>query len=87
MSVIIISALWCNACLYMKKTFKAFASAHPELTIIHYDLDLDDEAENYNVQKVLPVIIFENDGKEVLRLEGECDLAQLEKGLLDASQT
>ncbi len=87
MSVIIISALWCNACLFMKKTFKAFASAHPEYEFKFYDLDLDDEVENYSVQKVLPIIIFERDGQELLRIEGECTLAQLERGLLDASKT
>lgn len=86
MSVIIISALWCNSCLYMRKILKAFEANHLELTFIHYDLDLDEEVEAYNVKKVLPVIIFEKDKKELLRLEGECDLAQLERGLLDASQ-
>jgi hypothetical protein len=59
---------------------------HPDVHFIHYDLDLDDEVEAYNVKKVLPVIIFEKDKKELLRLEGECNLAQLERGLLDASQ-
>lgn len=86
MSVIIISALWCNACLFMKKTFKAFQSAHPELEFKFYDLDMDDEIQQYQVNKVLPLIIFEKEGKEVLRIEGEANLAQLERGLLDASQ-
>ena len=52
MSVIIISALWCNACLYMKKTFKAFQEAHPEIEFKFLDLDMDDEVENYSTTSI-----------------------------------
>lgn len=84
MSVIIVSALWCNACLYMKKVFKTFEKGHPELSFTYLDLDMDDEVERLNIGKVIPVVIFRNKDNEVFRITGECSLDDLERGLQDA---
>lgn len=84
MKIVIISAAWCNACLFMKKTYKQFQTNHPEMPFEMLDLDLDDEVSNYRIDSVLPIVLFLVDNKEIGRIEGECDLKQLERGYNDA---
>lgn len=78
MHVVILTAVWCHSCLFMKKTFKAFAANHPEWTFEFLDIDLDENAKQYNLGKVLPIVLFHKEGQEVLRLTGEKSLEQLE---------
>lgn len=76
--VIVLTAVWCHACLFMKKTLKAFEANHPELSFTFLDIDLDDEAEQYSIGKTLPVLIFMEDNQEVHRSVGEKNLSELE---------
>jgi thiol-disulfide isomerase/thioredoxin len=78
MKVIVVTAVWCHACLFMKKVLKAFVANHPEWTFTFLDLDLDEAEEKYNVGQVLPVLIFMQDDQEVFRIKGEKTLAELE---------
>lgn len=73
MKIIKISAVWCPGCLVMKPIWKEIEKLYPNLDIIEYDYDLDeDEVEKYNPGKKLPVIIKTDDSlNEISRLVGE----------------
>ena len=72
MKIIKIGAIWCPGCLVMNKIWNKINKDY-ELDIIELDYDMNnDEVMNYNVGKVLPVIIFmDNEGIEIERLVGE----------------
>lgn len=72
MKIIKIGAIWCPGCLVMKKTWKNILEKYPDLDITDLDMDMNsEEAKKYNPGKVLPVIIFLKDNKELERLVGE----------------
>ena len=71
MKIIKINAMWCSGCLSMKKIWKEIEKEYPNLDIINYDYDMDEEeVKKYNVGKVLPVVIFKKNNTEK-RLIGE----------------
>jgi len=80
--IVIVSAVWCHACLTMRKRNKALKDKYPQWTWIDLDLDLDDEqVEPLKVGKLIPVyIIYEND-VEVKRIVGEMSQDVLESEL------
>ena len=50
MKVLKFNAIWCSACLVMKKIFKHVENMHPELEFINYDYDMDEDlVEKYNM--------------------------------------
>lgn len=78
MKLIRISAIWCPACLVMKKVWKNIDISNYE--VIDYDYDMDSiEIEKYNVGKILPVYIFMNNDREIKRLVGEISLDKLKR--------
>lgn len=71
MRVVKINALWCSACLIMNKVWKKIEDKYNfEVLQLDYDMD-EEEVEKYNVGEVLPVFIFFDGDKEVLRVTGE----------------
>lgn len=71
MKVVKITAMWCSACLIMNKVWSKVKNNFDfEVEELDYDLD-EEEVEKYDVGKVLPVFIFYEGDKEVLRLVGE----------------
>lgn len=71
MKVIKISALWCPGCLIMNGITNSICEEYNfEMIELDYDFD-EDKVKQYNVGSVLPVIIFQKDEKEVLRIIGE----------------
>ena len=59
MKVLKFNAIWCSACLVMKKIFKHVENMHPELEFITYDYDNDEDmVEKYNIGTTIPVLIF-----------------------------
>lgn len=71
MRVVKINALWCSACLVMNKVWKKIEDKYNfEVLQLDYDMD-EEEVEKYNVGEVLPVFIFFDGDKEVLRVTGE----------------
>lgn len=72
MKIIKIGAIWCPGCLVMNKIWNKINKDY-ELDILDLDYDMNnDEVINYNVGKVLPVVIFmDNEGIEIERLVGE----------------
>lgn len=71
MRVVKINALWCSACLVMNKVWKKIEDKYNfEVLQLDYDMN-EEEVEKYNVGEVLPVFIFFDGDKEVLRVTGE----------------
>ena len=71
MRVVKINALWCSACLVMNKVWKKIEDKYNfEVLRLDYDMD-EEEVEKYNVGEVLPVFIFFDGDKEILRVTGE----------------
>ena len=71
MRVVQINALWCSACLVMNKVWKKIEDKYNfEVLQLDYDMD-EEEVEKYNVGEVLPVFIFFDGDKEILRVTGE----------------
>ena len=72
MRLIRFTALWCPSCLLMRPRYdKAFAS-HPGVSTISYDYDESpEEVSRWGIGHLLPVVILEEDGKELARLTGE----------------
>lgn len=80
MKIIRINAIWCPACLVMKKDWIKIEEKFKDITYINYDIDFDeDEVEKYNIGNVLPVTIIEKDDKEIKRINGEKNYKQLEE--------
>lgn len=72
MKIIKISAMWCTGCLITNKNLKQIKDLYPDIEIIEYDYDMDEDiVSKYDVGKIIPVLIFEKDGKEIGRLIGE----------------
>lgn len=72
MKIIKIGAIWCPGCLVMKKVWKNILNDYSNLDITELDYDMDsEEVSKYNPGKVLPVVIFLDDDRELERLIGE----------------
>ena len=56
-----------------------------ELITLDYDFD-EEEVKKYDPGEVLPVLIFEVDGKEVLRLKGEKNYDDIIKAVGDLNE-
>lgn len=72
MKIVKINAMWCAGCLSMHKVWQEIESKYPQIEIISYDYDMDEEiVKKYNPGKILPITIFLKDNVEVNRLNGE----------------
>lgn len=72
MKIIRINAMWCAGCLSMHKVWKEMESKYPNIEMITYDYDMDEEiVKTYNPGDILPITIFMKDNTEVIRLTGE----------------
>lgn len=73
MKVLKFNAIWCSACLVMKKTYNRIFDEYPNFEVITYDYDLDEDMVNkYNIGTTIPVLIFLNDkDEEITRIIGE----------------
>ena len=67
MKIIKIGAIWCPACLAMRKVWKKIENDY-KLDTLEYDYDIDnDKIGEYNVGKILPVYIFlDKDDKDYI---------------------
>lgn len=71
MRVIKITALWCSGCLIMNKVWnQVLEKRNIETVSLDYDMD-EEEVAKYNSGNILPVFIFEKDGREIKRVIGE----------------
>lgn len=77
MHIVRISAVWCSSCIVTYSDFLKFKEEHAELPFLELDYDRD-AIQKYHVTNILPVIIFEKNGREVARIEGEYKKKNLE---------
>ena len=68
-----IGAVWCNSCLIMKQRWSEIEKELPWLNTDYLDYDNDRAAvKELKVNAILPVAIFFDDqGNELIRLQGE----------------
>ena len=72
MKIIKINAMWCPGCLISKSIWNEIEQSYPNNEYINLDYDLDEEiVESYNVGDILPVVIIEENNKEIKRIIGE----------------
>lgn len=75
MKYIMISALWCPACLITNSAVdKLIDEKHIDIEKLDYDFD---DISKYNVGKILPEIIVFDKDKEVGRIIGEKNYNEL----------
>lgn len=71
MRVVKINAIWCSGCLIMNKVWKNILNRYEFETVeLDYDMD-EEEVMKYNPGNILPVFIFFEGEKEILRIRGE----------------
>ena len=84
MKIIKIGALWCSACLITNNALNKYIKENKDVELINLDYDFDEEeVKKYNPGKILPVVIFEKDGEELLRLNGEKTYEEILKAVGD----
>ena len=75
--IVVISALWCPSCLILKKHLKKLKEEQNiDVKYLDYDFD-EEEIKKYDVKDILPVMIIEEDGKEISRLTGEKEYEEI----------
>ena len=71
MRVVKINAIWCSGCLIMNKVWRNILNKYDIETLeLDYDID-EEEVMKYNPGNILPVFIFFEGEKEILRITGE----------------
>ena len=64
----------------MRPRWKEVFDKYNDLEVIDYDYDMDSEAvESYQIGKIIPVLIFMDNDKEILRVIGEKSKKELEE--------
>jgi len=72
MKIVRVNAIWCPACIVMKKIWKKIEEQHSNIEYIDLDYDIDEEEiEPLKVGTLLPVAIFYKNDVEIQRLNGE----------------
>ncbi|MBQ9834212.1 MAG: thioredoxin family protein [Bacilli bacterium] len=78
MKIIKIGAMWCSACLKMHKYWDILKKNYPNIEIIEYDYDMDEDiVKQYEVNDILPVILFYQNDNLIARLDGEKTLEEI----------
>ena len=76
MRIVKIGSMTCTSCIIMNNVMNKIKNNY-SVEIEELDYDFND-IEKYNVGKILPVIIFYNDNKEIKRIEGEHSYNEIE---------
>ena len=77
MKIVKISSMTCTSCIIMNNIINKLKNNY-DLDIEEIDYDFDD-IEEYNIGKILPVIILYKNNKEIKRIEGEHSYEELER--------
>lgn len=78
MQIVKISSLGCTSCIIVNQVLEKVLENY-KVHVKEIDYDFDDYS--YEVGNILPVLIFEKDGKEVSRLVGEVSYSDIENEL------
>lgn len=80
MKVILISAMWCPACIIVKQNLAKVMQEYPMWQLEEYDYDFDEEiVEQYQVGDLLPVIILCKGNQEIKRIAKEVSYKELKE--------
>ena len=75
---------WCGPCKQMEPELAEFHKYHPEIEIEDFNVDNSpDEAQKYGVMSI-PVLVYEIDGKEMIRNIGFANKVLIEAKLAEA---
>lgn len=86
MKIVKISAIWCGGCLVMNKVWKKLKENF-DYEFVEYDYDMDEEeVQKYTPGEILPVFIFFNDDKEVMRITGEMSYEEMIKRIEEVGE-
>ena len=86
MKIVKISAIWCGGCLVMNKVWKKLKENF-DYAFVEDDYDMDeDEVQKFSPGEVLPVFIFFNDDKEVMRITGEMSYEEMVKRIEEVGE-
>ena len=84
MKIIKINAMWCPGCLITKSIWQEIEKEYPSHEYISLDYDLDEEKiAKYKIGDILPVVIIENNNREIKRIIGEKNKKEILKELED----
>lgn len=77
--IILVTALWCPSCLIMRPRYQTVVSSRANLTMEEFDYDENPQiVKSKKISSTLPVaIIYDEQGREILRLVGEISLKKL----------
>ncbi len=79
MKAVMITAIWCPSCIIMRSRYQELFK---QLTIDVTEYDFDDDSDivdKYHIGSVLPVVIFEDNHQELMRINGEKSKKELFK--------
>jgi len=84
MKIIMLTAIWCPACLIMDRRVREIIKQYPDWALLQIDIDEDEPmANHYQVDKTLPVFIVEDQNGNILRrVIGELSINQFKKEVL-----
>ncbi len=76
----LITAVWCPSCLIMRPRYQNFVSKNPEIQLRELDFDTDEGmVRPLSIGKTLPVVIVENESRELIRIVGEKSPHEIER--------
>lgn len=79
MKLVKVTAIWCTSCILMNPIIEEVAKEY-DMDLVSYDYDLDSEKfKKYDIGKILPVVIIEDENGERLRLVGEMSKKEMFK--------
>lgn len=80
MKIVRVTAMWCMSCLVMQKIWSEVFDNYKDIEIIDYDYDEDfEKIKDYNIGRILPVLLCFKGEEEVLRIIGEKKKIELMK--------
>ena len=81
MRIVKISSMTCTSCIIMNNVMNKIKNNY-DIEVKNLDYDFDDVRE-YNIGKILPVIIFYDGDREIKRIEGEHPYKEVERIIND----
>lgn len=77
MRILKITSMTCTSCIIMNNVINKLKDNY-DIEVDNKDYDFDDVRE-YNIGKILPVIIFYDGDREIKRIEGEHSYKEVEE--------
>lgn len=76
-------ATWCNPCLVLDKTLEAVFTYYPDIELVTYDVEEDEQKfSEMGIKNVPQLFFYDQDGVQVHRLIGKCPANKM-KDIID----